>query len=110
MRETKTENLAGPEGPGNYEISVKTMFPTLIVYIFFAVRQVEEKVVRQKDSFTPNNSSHQAYASSATKELDDLMASLSDFKVSNVWIYIIIKILIINNNLYTKVFLQLNLN
>ncbi|XP_005179158.1 leupaxin isoform X1 [Musca domestica] len=62
VRETKTENLAGPEGP---------------------VRQVEEKVVRQKDSFTPNNSSHQAYASSATKELDDLMASLSDFKVNN---------------------------
>ncbi|XP_073824378.1 paxillin isoform X2 [Musca autumnalis] len=62
VRETKTENLAGPEGP---------------------VRQVEEKVVRQKDSFTPNNASHQAYASSATKELDDLMASLSDFKVNN---------------------------
>ncbi|XP_061400598.1 paxillin isoform X4 [Musca vetustissima] len=62
VRETKTENLAGPEGP---------------------VRQVEEKVVRQKDSFTPNNATHQAYASSATKELDDLMASLSDFKVNN---------------------------
>ncbi|XP_023291474.2 leupaxin isoform X3 [Lucilia cuprina] len=62
VRETKTENLAGPEGP---------------------VRQMEEKVVKQKDSFTPNNAAHQAYASSATKELDDLMASLSDLKVNN---------------------------
>lgn len=62
VRETKTENLVGPEGP---------------------VRQMEEKVVKQKDSFTPNNAAHQAYASSATKELDDLMASLSDFKVNN---------------------------
>lgn len=42
---------------------------------------MEEKVVKQKDSFAPNNAAHQAYASSATKELDDLMASLSDLKV-----------------------------
>ncbi|KAM7352246.1 paxillin isoform 1-T1 [Cochliomyia hominivorax] len=62
VRETKTENLVGPDGP---------------------VRQMEEKVVKQKDSFTPNNAAHQAYASSATKELDDLMASLSDLKVNN---------------------------
>ena len=42
---------------------------------------MEEKIVKQKDSFIPNNAAHQAYASSATKELDDLMASLSDLKV-----------------------------
>jgi len=48
---------------------------------------VEEQIVQQKDSYTPNNAVsgqqvHQAYTSQATKELDDLMASLSDFKVS----------------------------
>ncbi|XP_043644763.1 leupaxin isoform X2 [Drosophila teissieri] len=67
VRETKTEKLTGPDGP---------------------VGTVEEQVVQQKDSYTPNHAVpgqqvHQAYTSQATKELDDLMASLSDFKVSN---------------------------
>eukprot|EP00099_Drosophila_melanogaster_P005259 NP_001246090.1 paxillin, isoform K [Drosophila melanogaster] len=67
VRETKTEKLTGPDGP---------------------VGTVEEQIVQQKDSYTPNHAVpgqqvHQAYTSQATKELDDLMASLSDFKVSN---------------------------
>ncbi|XP_037711937.1 paxillin isoform X1 [Drosophila subpulchrella] len=67
VRETKTEKLSGPDGP---------------------VGTVEEQIVQQKDSYTPNHAVagqqvHQAYTSQATKELDDLMASLSDFKVSN---------------------------
>ncbi|KAH8412570.1 hypothetical protein KR009_003176 [Drosophila setifemur] len=67
VRETKTEKLTGPDGP---------------------VGTVEEQIVQQKDSYTPNHAApgpqvHQAYTSQATKELDDLMASLSDFKVSN---------------------------
>lgn len=55
----------------------------------FAVGTVEEQIVQQKDSYTPNHAVpgqqvvHQAYTSQATKELDDLMASLSDFKVSH---------------------------
>jgi len=43
---------------------------------------VEEKIIQQKDTFAPTSRApYPAYASSATKELDDLMASLSDFKV-----------------------------
>lgn len=57
------------------------------VCLGFAVGTVEEQIVQQKDSYTPNHAVpgqqvHQAYTSQATKELDDLMASLSDFKVS----------------------------
>ncbi|XP_068145532.1 leupaxin isoform X2 [Drosophila tropicalis] len=69
VRETKTEKLTGPDGP---------------------VGTVEEQIVQQKDSYTPNHAvpsvhqQHQGYSTSqATKELDDLMASLSDFKVTN---------------------------
>ncbi|XP_022229941.2 leupaxin isoform X1 [Drosophila obscura] len=70
VRETKTEKLTGPDGP---------------------VGSLEEQIVQQKDSYTQNNVApgpqhqhqHQAYTSQATKELDDLMASLSDFKVSS---------------------------
>ncbi|XP_037957330.1 paxillin isoform X2 [Teleopsis dalmanni] len=63
VRETKTEKLTGPDGP---------------------VGSIEEKIVQHKDSFTPNHAhAPPMYASSATKELDDLMASLSDFKVNN---------------------------
>ncbi|XP_030377365.1 paxillin isoform X2 [Scaptodrosophila lebanonensis] len=64
VRETKTEKLSGPDGP---------------------VGSIEEKIVQQKDSYTPNFGAppqHQAYTSQATRELDDLMASLSDFKVN----------------------------
>ncbi|KRF77921.1 leupaxin isoform X2 [Drosophila virilis] len=66
VRETKTEKLSGPDGP---------------------VGSIEEQIVQKKDSYTPNLAApapqHQGYTSQATKELDDLMASLSDFKVSN---------------------------
>ncbi|XP_062120828.1 leupaxin isoform X3 [Drosophila sulfurigaster albostrigata] len=65
VRETKTEKLSGPDGP---------------------VGSVEEHIVQQKDSYSPNFAAppqHQTYTSQATKELDDLMASLSDFKVSS---------------------------
>uniref|UniRef100_A0A1A9UEX5 Uncharacterized protein n=1 Tax=Glossina austeni TaxID=7395 RepID=A0A1A9UEX5_GLOAU len=44
-------------------------------------RSSKEEVIKHKD-FIQNNAFHQSYASSATKELDDLMASLSDFKVN----------------------------
>ncbi|KAI9578765.1 hypothetical protein GQX74_009339, partial [Glossina fuscipes] len=57
VRETKTENVNAPES-----------------------RSSKEEVIKHKD-FIQNNAIHQSYASSATKELDDLMASLSDFKV-----------------------------
>ncbi|XP_017853882.1 paxillin isoform X1 [Drosophila busckii] len=64
VRETKTENLTGPDGP---------------------VGSIEERIVQEKNSYTPNHAvpgvHQQAYTSQATKELDDLMASLSDFKV-----------------------------
>ncbi|XP_028900385.1 leupaxin isoform X1 [Zeugodacus cucurbitae] len=60
VRETKTETLA-PEGP---------------------VGIVEKEIV-QNDIYVPNQAPPSGYASSATKELDDLMASLSDFKVNN---------------------------
>ncbi|XP_037894771.1 paxillin isoform X3 [Glossina fuscipes] len=59
VRETKTENVNAPES-----------------------RSSKEEVIKHKD-FIQNNAIHQSYASSATKELDDLMASLSDFKVNN---------------------------
>ncbi|KAH8305444.1 hypothetical protein KR018_005683 [Drosophila ironensis] len=67
VRETKTEKLTGPDGP---------------------VGTVEEQIVQQKDSYTPNHAVPgqqigAPYTSQATKELDDLMASLSDFKVGN---------------------------
>ncbi|XP_034667892.1 uncharacterized protein LOC117901298 isoform X7 [Drosophila subobscura] len=73
VRETKTEKLTGPDGP---------------------VGTLEEQTVQQKDSYTQNSAGpgiqqqqqqhqHQAYTSQATKELDDLMASLSEFKVSD---------------------------
>jgi len=48
------------------------------------VGTIEEQIVQQKDSYSPNMAAapqHQTYTSQATKELDDLMASLSDFKV-----------------------------
>lgn len=44
--------------------------------------------MQKKDSYSPNLAApaqvaqHQGYTSQATKELDDLMASLSEFKVS----------------------------
>lgn len=42
-------------------------------------------MVQQKDSYSPNLAAapahQQTYTSQATKELDDLMASLSEFKV-----------------------------
>lgn len=60
---------------------------SLIMCIQFTVGSIEERVVQQKDSYSPNlaaapaqHQTHQ-YTSQATKELDDLMASLSDFKV-----------------------------
>ncbi|CAD6997132.1 unnamed protein product [Ceratitis capitata] len=56
VRETKTETLA-PEGP-----------------------VVEKEIVQHNDIYTTNQAAPTGYASSATKELDDLMASLSDFK------------------------------
>ncbi|KRG02790.1 paxillin isoform X3 [Drosophila mojavensis] len=65
VRETKTEKLTGPDGP---------------------VGTIEEQIVQKKDSYSPNLVApapavkHQGYTSQATKELDDLMASLSDFK------------------------------
>ncbi|KRG02787.1 uncharacterized protein Dmoj_GI17221, isoform B [Drosophila mojavensis] len=68
VRETKTEKLTGPDGP---------------------VGTIEEQIVQKKDSYSPNLVApapavkHQGYTSQATKELDDLMASLSDFKVSS---------------------------
>ncbi|EDW05134.1 GH23410 [Drosophila grimshawi] len=50
------------------------------------VGSIEEQIVQQKESYSPNLAApapqHQGYTSQATKELDDLMASLSDFKVS----------------------------
>lgn len=44
-------------------------------------QHVDRQIVHNQNAGAP------AYASSATKELDDLMASLSDFKVSedNLW-------------------------
>ncbi|KAM8714911.1 hypothetical protein ACLKA7_002028 [Drosophila subpalustris] len=68
VRETKTEKLSGPDGP---------------------VGSIEEQIVQQKDSYSPNlaaapqHHQTQTYTSQATKELDDLMASLSDFKVNS---------------------------
>ncbi|KAL7739898.1 hypothetical protein ACLKA6_003382 [Drosophila palustris] len=70
VRETKTEKLSGPDGP---------------------VGSIEEQIVQQKDSYSPNlaaapqhhQTQTQTYTSQATKELDDLMASLSDFKVNS---------------------------
>ncbi|XP_034475152.1 leupaxin isoform X6 [Drosophila innubila] len=67
VRETKTEKLSGPDGP---------------------VGSVEEQIVQQKESYTPNLAAApqhqtQTYTSQATKELDDLMASLSEFKVNS---------------------------
>ncbi|XP_032595578.2 leupaxin isoform X6 [Drosophila grimshawi] len=66
VRETKTEKLSGPDGP---------------------VGSIEEQIVQQKESYSPNLAApapqHQGYTSQATKELDDLMASLSDFKVNS---------------------------
>ncbi|XP_054741557.1 leupaxin isoform X2 [Anastrepha obliqua] len=61
VRETKTEAFA-PEGP---------------------VGLVEKEIVQHKDIYLGNQATPSGYASSATKELDDLMASLSDFKVNN---------------------------
>lgn len=54
------------------------MIPTFLV---IAARSSKEEVIKHKD-FIQSNAFHQSYASSATKELDDLMASLSDFKVN----------------------------
>ncbi|XP_067621922.1 leupaxin isoform X2 [Eurosta solidaginis] len=61
VRETKTETL-GADGP---------------------VGLVDKEIVQHKETYLSNQASPAGYASSATKELDDLMASLSDFKVNN---------------------------
>ncbi|XP_055836685.1 leupaxin isoform X8 [Episyrphus balteatus] len=70
VRETTTEKLTGPEGA--------------------PVASLEEQIVHKKDSYAPPPQMGAAaappttmFASSATKELDDLMASLSDFKVAS---------------------------
>lgn len=66
VRETTTEKLSGPEG--------------------VPVAQLEEQIIHKKDSYAPPLSATptpHVYASSATKELDELMASLSDFKVNS---------------------------
>ncbi|KAL5280052.1 TGFB1I1 family protein [Megaselia abdita] len=63
VKETKSEKMSGPQGG--------------------PVATLEEEITEKKDLYThapPNNS---PFASSATKELDDLMASLSDFKVNS---------------------------
>lgn len=64
VRETTTEKVAGPEG--------------------IPVSGISEQLIQQKDSYTSRGEQQPSiYASSATKELDDLMASLSDFKVNS---------------------------
>ncbi|XP_055372252.1 paxillin isoform X3 [Condylostylus longicornis] len=65
VRETKTEKLT-PVASGTPEI--------------------HEEVIQQREAISTDASPaghHRVYASSATKELDDLMASLSDFKNIN---------------------------
>ncbi|XP_037913636.1 transforming growth factor beta-1-induced transcript 1 protein [Hermetia illucens] len=66
VRETKTEKITGPDGD--------------------SVAKIDEQVLQQKDQYQLNSSQQSYYpasASSATKELDDLMASLSDFKINS---------------------------
>lgn len=64
------------------------LYNQLLVFLL-TVGSIEEQIVQQKDSYSPNlaaapqhhQTQTQTYTSQATKELDDLMASLSDFKV-----------------------------
>lgn len=59
-----------------------------LYWFYISVAKIDEQVLQQKDQYQLNSSQQSYYpasASSATKELDDLMASLSDFKVSAIY-------------------------
>nr|AAG34161.1 focal contact protein paxillin [Drosophila melanogaster] len=67
VRETKTEKLTGPDG----QLALSRS------------KLCSRRILIRPIMLVPGQQVHQAYTSQATKELDDLMASLSDFKVSN---------------------------
>lgn len=82
---------------------ISIIYGVLIYSFLFLV--VEKEIVQHNDIYTTNQAAPTGYASSATKELDDLMASLSDFKVNfNTLVITLLNFLKLSTNCFAQFF------